>query len=93
MARPGGNPNLPRGKGHGRPKGCQNKFTTLKQAFINVLDKLGGEEWIEQHARDDKGAGDFMRALVKMLPQEVKADVDTKGTITVVINKNGEGKK
>lgn len=36
----------------GRPKGCKNKFTTLKEAFVEAFVALGGAqgllEWIEQ---------------------------------------------
>lgn len=28
----------------GKPKGCKNKFTTLKEAFINTFIRIGGED-------------------------------------------------
>ncbi len=57
---------LPPGKG--RPKGSKNKFTTLKQAFLNVYQDLGGEEFLKEVAASRQGKRDFFNAMVKMLP-------------------------
>jgi hypothetical protein len=84
------NPNLKAGPG--RPKGCKNKFTNLKAAFINVLEELGGEQWIKDHAKSSNGSRDFFNALVKMLPTHVKADVDGEVTTIVKVIKSGDGK-
>ena len=72
---------LPPGKG--RPLGSKNKFTTLKNAFLNVYQELGGEQWLREHANDKAGKRDFFMALVKMLP--TKTDVDLNGHLAHTI--------
>jgi hypothetical protein len=80
---------------NGRPKGAKNKFTNLKNAFVSVLEQLGGEEWILERAQDPTGTGarDFFMALTKMLPREIDATVKGEMTQTVIIKSDGEGKK
>jgi len=60
-----GNPN-------GRKKGTPNKFTTLKKAFMNVFERLGGEDelltWAESSKRNQET---FYSWMTKLFPQEV----------------------
>ena len=71
--------------GPGRKKGSKNKFTNLKEAFLQAFEQTGGVlglvEWITKNARN---RGDFYKMITKMLPANV--DVATKGDITIVIS-------
>ena len=60
-----GNPN-------GRGKGVKNKFTTLKQSFLNVYERLGGDDGLFKWASDPKNQGFFYEKVAKMLPREVE---------------------
>jgi hypothetical protein len=57
----------------GRRKGSVNKFTTLKAAFLNVFERMGGEdgllEWVNA-SNHNKAA--FYQWITKMLPVDVK---------------------
>jgi hypothetical protein len=65
------NTNLP-GRGPGRPKGSRNKMTTaLKDMILNSLDRLGGEEYLMQLARDNSSA--YASILGKVLPTTLAA--------------------
>ena len=63
-----GNPN-------GRPVGSQNKFTTLKAAFIGAFEELGGVgnlvEWARGHQTE------FYKILARLLPREIHADLNS----------------
>ena len=60
-----GNPN-------GRPKGTKNKFTDLKNAFLQVFDKLGGVEGFFQWAsKNNLNKTQFYHMITKLLPKTV----------------------
>ena len=63
-----GNPN-------GRPVGSKNKFTTLKNAFIETFEELGGVEYLVEWAKANQT--EFYRMLARLMPREIKADVNT----------------
>lgn len=58
--------------GPGRPKGSVNKFTTLKAAFLNVFERMGGEDelldWVNMSNRNKAM---FYQWITKMLPADV----------------------
>jgi len=66
--------------GGGRPKGSKNKFTSLRDSFIEVFDRLGGVDglydWADKNAHNQ---GQFYQWITKMLPTNI--DIDHKGTI------------
>lgn len=66
----------------GRPKGCKNKFTTLKDSFLNVFQQMGGEEALLSWAQ--KNPGDFFGMIKTMLPKSVEAKVDQTVEVTVI---------
>jgi hypothetical protein len=84
--------------GPGRPKGSINKFTTLKQAFLDAFEHTGGTkgliEWIEKHPRN---RADFYKMVTKLLPQDtnVSGDVKLDHALTIKVvqltDKNGNG--
>ena len=55
--------------GKGRPKGSKNKFTTLKESFIEAYLKLGGTKglikWIES---SPKNKAAFYHDLIRLIP-------------------------
>lgn len=50
--------------GAGRPKGSKNKFTTLKQCFIDALNEVGGVEFLVEVAK--RSPVSFCTLLAKM---------------------------
>ena len=76
------------GNPSGRPKGSQNKFTSLKEDFLNAYndDRVGGiEGLIEWIIENKRNKAMFYQWLTKMLPTNVVEDV--RGRIEVEINK------
>jgi len=55
--------------GKGRPKGSKNKFTTLKESFVEAYLKLGGTKglikWIES---SPKNKAAFYHDLIRLIP-------------------------
>ena len=89
-----------KGPGPGRPKGSTNKFTDLKQAFLNVFEEI--EEKSKNHTppikslfkwatKNDRNQAIFYQMISKMLPSNVgiehSGQIDSKLTIKVVKTK------
>jgi hypothetical protein len=56
----------------GRPKGSVNKFTTLKQAFLSVFERMGGEDELLKWAQEsNRNKATFYQWITKMLPADV----------------------
>ena len=75
----------------GRPKGTPNKFTNLKQAFLDVFEKIENEskensevksfyQWV---LKNDRNRGTFYQLISKMLPSNVTVDGDMNLTYLV----------
>ena len=93
-----GNPN-------GRPKGVENKFTDLKQAYLDVFEEV--EEKSKNHippikslfewaTKNDRNQGMFYQMLSKMLPSSVSVSGDLSITFQLsekFMPKTGDGKK
>jgi hypothetical protein len=62
--------------GPGRPKGVPNKFTSLKQSFLNVFEKMGGDDALLEFAKSHKAM--FYQMITKLFPQEVEQIGNTK---------------
>jgi len=76
----------PRPKNAGRKKGTPNKFTSLKQAFINAFnsEKMGGEKGMtEVFAANSFTKREFYKLISKMLPSNVTVDGDLNVTYKV----------
>ena len=79
------------GPGPGRGKGTPNKFTNLKQAFLDVFEQIEEEskkndnvksffQWV---LKNDKNRGTFYQLISKMLPSNVAME----GDLRVIINR------
>jgi len=69
----------PRPKNAGRKKGTPNKFTTLKQAFINAFNskEMGGEKGMTAvFSANSFTKREFYKLISKMLPSNVTVDGD-----------------
>ncbi len=68
-----------RKKTGGREKGTQNKFTTLKDAFINAFNSkaMGGEKGMtDVFSANSFTKREFYKLISKMLPSNVTVDGD-----------------
>jgi hypothetical protein len=63
-----GNPN-------GRPLGSKNKFTTLKNVFIETFEGLGGVDNLVEWARANQT--EFYRMVARLMPREVEAKISS----------------
>ena len=71
--------------GPGRPKGSTNKFTDLKQAYLDIFEKIEKEGRKENSTiksffiwvtKSDKNQGMFYQMISKMLPSNLTVDGD-----------------
>lgn len=68
--------------GMGRPKGAVNKNTkALKDMILGALEGAGGQEYLQRQADENPGA--FMALIGKVLPQELKQQVEGGFTVHV----------
>jgi hypothetical protein len=79
--------------GPGRPKRSVNKFTNLKNAFLEVFERLGGIDGLEKFATENNhNRFAFYQWITKMLPSSVVGGQDEEGEfkpLTVIIGTNG----
>lgn len=70
----------------GRPKGIPNKFTSLKQSFLNAFEKTGGTQglitWVNKNPRN---RGEFYKMITKLLPQDTNVSGDVKVDAKLII--------
>ena len=68
--------------GPGRPKGSVNKFTTLKQSFLSVFERMGGDDALLDFAKSHKTI--FYQMITRLFPTEVSGslNLNTKLSIT-----------
>jgi len=77
----------------GRQKGQPNKFTNLKQAFLDTYEKIETEAGKNNNTKSlyewaikcDRNQGVFYQMISKMLP--TNADLDVKGDIGITIKR------
>jgi len=66
----------------GRAKGTPNKINAeLKDMIIGALNDVGGQAYLARQANENPGP--FLALVGKILPKEVKADVDMKGHVVI----------
>jgi hypothetical protein len=55
----------------GRPKGCPNKFTSLKESVLEVYQRMGGTQALFDWAsKSDRNRHDFFAWMLSMLPKD-----------------------
>jgi len=91
------------GNSRGRPKGSKNKFTSLKDSFLEAFEALDGTQGLINWAKkSERNKALFYGWITKMLPSNVDVDhsgtikTDNKVTVEVVhvqSKKNGKKKK
>lgn len=74
----------------GKQKGTPNKFTNLKQAFLDVFEQIEKESkesevksFYEWSIKNDKNRGLFYQLISKMLPTNPVIE----GELSVIINR------
>ena len=75
-----------RKKTGGREEGTQNKFTTLKEAFMNAFNSkaMGGEKGMTKvFAANSFTKREFYKLISKMLPSNVAMELDGKLDVTI----------
>ena len=81
------------GNPEGRPKGSPNKFTNLRESFLQAFEDTGGVEGLAEWINKSQGnRAKFYQMITKMLPSSVVGGIDEKGEfkpIQVIINDNG----
>jgi len=77
----------------GKPKGAKSRFTNLKNAFLEVFERLGGTGGLEEWAnKNPHNKALFYGWITKMLPSSVTGGQDEEGEfkpLTVIINHDG----
>jgi hypothetical protein len=79
------------GNPKGKPKGSKDKFTSLKQSFLDAFQGIGGTDELKKWATDEKHQKDFFKMIATMLPRTVEGKVT--GDLTVNINTIASKKK
>ena len=67
--------------GPGRPKGSVNKFTTLKQSFLNVFEQMGGDKTLLEFAKTHKPM--FYQMVTHLFPTEVSGSLKINGKLSI----------
>lgn len=81
---------------NGRPKGVPNKATTkIKDAMLEVFERLGGVEAMTIWAMEEKNKTDFYKMITKLLPIQVgnveDEEFKTKELIEIKFIESNEG--
>lgn len=96
MAWPKGKPRGAKTPGSGRKKGSPQKLVPgpkspeLRELVLQALENAGGAEYLERVARS-KNPGAFLQLVGKLLPAQIKAEVDVTPTTIRVITGFDEG--
>jgi hypothetical protein len=70
-----------------------NKFTSLKQSFLDAFKKMGGTETLMAWAqKNDHNKAAFYQMVTRLFPQEVKHSGEVKAALTFDFGDNGNGK-
>ena len=64
----------------GRQKGTPNRFTALKDAFLDAFEseELGGTQGLIDWAKEKENRKDFYALVARMLPKNVNTTIETK---------------
>lgn len=76
------------GNPKGKAKGAVCKFTTLKAAFLNVFERMGGEDELLAFVQSSNhNKAEFYRWITKMLPADVNLSGENGGPIAITLTK------
>ena len=82
------------GNPKGRKAGVPNKFTTLKESFLEAFKRTGGADglvrWIE---RSEHNRSTFYQMMTRLFPTELQHSGEVKATLTFSFGENGNGEK
>ena len=67
------------GNPSGRPVGSKNQFTTLKSAFIEAFEEIGGVDNLVEWARANQT--EFYRMVARLMPREVEATLVSQSSL------------
>jgi hypothetical protein len=83
------------GNPKGKAKGAVSKFTSLKAAFLNVFERMGGEDALLEWANSSNhNKAAFYQWITKMLPADVNVSGEVGHTLKFDFeNGNGNGKE
>ena len=65
----------------GRQKGTPNKFTTVKQAFLDAFEELGGKDFIIKVSKTSKGKAAVLQSMTRLLPNKTEITGEDGGPI------------
>ena len=54
----------------GRPVGAKNRFTSLKDAFLEAFEKIGGTKELAEWGQKPQNRAQFYQIIAKMLPNK-----------------------
>jgi hypothetical protein len=81
------------GNANGRPRGSKNKFTQLKEAFLNAFEQTGGVDglvsWVKASPHN---RGQFYVLITKLFPTEIEHSGEIK-LLKFDFGDNGNGDK
>ena len=76
---------MPEGRKYGgRVKGTPNRFTALRNSFLDAFNskEIGGMSGLIAWGKKEKNRKDFYRMIAIMLPKNVTVDMEHSGSIT-----------
>jgi len=56
----------------------KNKFTNLKEAFLEAFERTGGTEALAEWALQQKNRMQFYQMITRLLPKQVEGDLNMK---------------
>ena len=67
----------------GRTKGTPNRFTALKDAFLDAFEseELGGTQGLIDWAKETENRKDFYALVARMLPKNVNTTIEDKRSV------------
>ena len=71
--------------GHGRNKGSKNKFTNLKDSFLQAFQQMGGTQALLEWGLQQRNRADFYQMIARMLP--TKQDTELSGSLSLQIKR------
>jgi hypothetical protein len=68
----------------GRVKGSKNKFTTLKQSFLDAFVGIGGTKELQAWGKKEENRTAFYSMITKMLPKNMEVGVTVDDILSIL---------